>query len=52
MARYGKVCQIIIYTTDGGYFEGDATVVLDCITPEPGTTYDEFNAHAVPGELE
>jgi hypothetical protein len=42
MARYGKVCQIIIYTTDGGYFEGDATVVLDCTTPEPGTTYDEL----------
>jgi Zinc knuckle len=35
MVRYGRVCQIKLYTTARGYFEGEGTVILDCTATNP-----------------
>lgn len=42
MSKYGKVCQIKLYTTTRGYFEGEGTVILDVTSPAAGTHYESL----------
>jgi hypothetical protein len=42
MARYGKVCQIRLYTTARGYFEGEGTVILDCTSTTGQKPHEEL----------